>query len=728
LRPADLSDTWRAAVAESSWTAVDLRRLLYAVVGGITGIVILAFAALAWSSAARWVEPTVERQLSERSAAAASLIEGFLASASGEAKLLAASPTIVGAAAEGSRLARARGLGELSPEELETRLKNTGTRYVSREAESYLRKVLPETRFAALRVTDRYGVVIASSDAVSEPVKSDEAWWAAAARGIDGPATVVHDRAEGLATLPVAYGVRDANGATTGVLNAVVDLRRLQAAVSGLAEGWGYLQLIDDAGLLISDPHEAHVSSRQADPATLQEGRVIHSVGPDGEPVVGMVRRLLEGRWRAVYWVSERQAYELLEAARRAIGIGLFIALVTALVGIVIAGSWVAREIGRPVKMVAEAADRVGGGDLRISVGKVGKGEVVKLCEAVQRMVDRLRELVGSLREASYYTQSRSQEIAGAVTQLSAGTEEMTTTLSRLTGEASQHADTIQEIDARMSALGAAARDLARGAETAKERSRELRSLAEGSREQLRESRSQVNQMAERSTLATSRLIDFMNASRQFGEFVDLIQQFARRTNLLALNAAIEAARAGTEARGFAVLAQEIRKLASQAGQAADRAEETTKEVLGQLEGARLAVEETREATQAIGIVVESLDENFDQVASATGETEGWADRVADVSADVDSSVRSTADLLSAVAGGFSDFAAAMVELAAGMEEQNASTEEIAGAVNALNTSAWELAGITDVFVVDFERGLPRVEVEPPAKPKGRDLLEVAAL
>jgi methyl-accepting chemotaxis protein len=343
-------------------------------------------------------------------------------------------------------------------------------------------------------------------------------------------------------------------------------------------------------------------------------------------------------------------------------------------------------------------------------------------------MVDRLRELVGSLREASYYTQSRSQEIAGAVTQLSAGTEEMATTLSRLTGEASQHADTIQEIDARMSALGAAARDLARGAETAKERSRELRSLAEGSREQLRESRSQVNQMAERSTLATSRLIDFMNASRQFGEFVDLIQQFARRTNLLALNAAIEAARAGTEARGFAVLAQEIRKLASQAGQAADRAEETTKEVLGQLEGARLAVEETREATQAIGIVVESLDENFDQVASATGETEGWADRVADVSADVDSSVRSTADLLSAVAGGFSDFAAAMVELAAGMEEQNASTEEIAGAVNALNTSAWELAGITDVFVVDFERGLPRVEVEPPAKPKGRDLLEVAAL
>jgi len=196
----------------------------------------------------------------------------------------------------------------------------------------------------------------------------------------------------------------------------------------------------------------------------------------------------------------------------------------------------------------------------------------------------------------------------------------------------------------------------------------------------------------------------------------------------LALNAAIEAARAGPEARGFAVLAQEIRKLAGQAGEAADRAEDTTKIVLGQLEGARQAVEETREATQAIGTVVESLDESFDQVASATGATEKWADRVAEVSANVDGSLRDTAELLSGVATGFGDFAAAMEELAAGMEEQSASTEEIAGAVNALNTSAWELSGITDVFAIDFESGAYRRESEPPAKPAGPKLLKVAAL
>lgn len=714
-------------MAESSRTAVDLRRLLYWVVGGTTIVVILVFAALAWSSAARLVEPAVERQLSERSASAAALVEGLMERASGEARLVAATPTIVSAAREGTRLARARRVADFSPEELRARV-GASSWYVNLAADRYLKQALPATRFEALLLTDPYGVVLSSSGPVSDPVVSDEPWWDPALAEVGDPSVIPPGAGREAAMFPLAVGVVDEDGAPLGVLIGMVALASLQETVASLAEGWGYVQVVDETGLLISDPHDEHILERHDDPAALQLGRLTRSAGRDGEPLLGWVSPLLDGRWRAAYWVPEKRAHDLLIAARRAIAIGLAIAVATALVGLFVAGSWVSREVSGPVRMVAEAAERVGGGDLRISVRRFGKGEVVKLCEAVQRMIDRLRDLVGSLREASYHTQSRSQEIASAVTQLSAGTEEMTSTLSRLTDEASHHAETIQEIDRRMSSLGGAARDLADGAETAMERGRELRGLAERSREQLRESRAQVGQMSERSGLATSRLIDFMNTSRQFGEFVDLIKQFARRTNLLALNAAIEAARAGSEARGFAVLAQEIRKLASQAGEAAERTEETTRTVLGQLAGARLAVEETREATDEIGVVVEALDESFDRVALAAGESEGWANRVAGVSADVESSVRGTAGLLSAVAGGFGDFAAAMEELAAGMEEQNASTEEIAAAVNALNTSAWELAGITNVFVVDLGREGHPGGSDPPQMEKTSDLVGVAAV
>ncbi len=697
-------------MAESSrWKAVNLRRLLFAVVGGFLLVIIFAFAVLAWGSAEALVEPVVTRQLSERSSAAVSIVESVVESAVSEAELLALSPSVRQVAVAGAAAARRRGLDRLSPQEAEQRLPGVRSLEVSEEADRYLRDAMERSRFSEVIVTDRNGVVVAASGPPARLVNRERAWWTDAFSGTGGLSEVTKDDRTGSIALSIALPVRDAEGAAVGVLRAVFGLRRLQRALAEMTQGWGYVQLVDERGLLISDPHEDHLLEPHPDRASLVEGALVRADGPDGAAIVGMVRPAIGGRWTAVYWVAERQAFDLLRAARRAIGYGLVIALLTALVGVVIAGGWVSREIGRPVSMVAAAADQVGSGDLRVGVRPVGRGEVAKLCIAVQQMIDRLRELVGSIREASYHTQSRSQEIASAVEQLSTGAEEMTGMLSRHTAEASRHSDTIQEIDTRMEALGAAARDLADGAETATERGRLLRGVAEESRKRLSDGRGQVAEMAERYELATARLLQFMDASRQFGDFVDLIQQFARRTNLLALNAAIEAARAGGEARGFAVLADEIRKLANQAGEAADRAQEKTDEVLGQLESARRAIEETREVTLAIDGVVESLDESFEQVTQAAGEAESWADRVAEVSADVDSSVRSTAERLRGVALGFTEFAAAMEELAAGMEEQNASTEEIAAAVHALNTSAWELAGLADVFFLDE---LHRVRVE----------------
>ncbi len=570
---------------------------------------------------------------------------------------------------------------------------------VSPSADRYLRDVVNRTGLSRVLVTDRNGLVVAGSGD-SQPTYEGAAWWRDALAGRGGVVGVEADEVSGAIVLALAVPVRDASGEAVGVMRAETGLGGLSKILTELASGWGYVQVIDEAGRLIADPHPEHLLQRSPH-RDLTPDRLVESVDVAGLPVVGRVRPALDGRWKVVYWVPKAQAYALLRAGRRAIGYFVVIALLTALVGVLVAGGWVSREIGRPVKMVAEAADQVGGGDLRVSVRRVGRGEVMKLCTAVQEMIDRLRELVGSIREASYHTQSRSQEIAGAVAQLSAGAQEMTGTLSRLTGEAARHSETIQEIDEQMAALGASARELARGAETATERSRRLRQDAERGRERLREGLVQVARMSERSELATSRLLEFMDASRQFGEFVDLIQGFARRTNLLALNAAIEAARAGGEARGFAVLADEIRKLANQAGEAADRAQETTDTVLGQIETAGQAIEEMRETTQAIGGVVESLEESFGEVTRTMREAEGWSVRVAEVSLEVEKGLRSTAERLNGVASGFADFAAAMEELAAGMEEQNASTEEIAAAVSALNTSAWELAGLADVFVLD---------------------------
>lgn len=687
--------------ATPDWKFVDLRRMLFFAVGGTLVVVIMAFGFVAWNSAERLVRPAVERQLAERSSSAAIVVESQLGSAVTDVQLLSRTPSLIQVSGMAAARARRLGLEALSVEELERRMAANRSLRIDPAADRFLASVVETTLFAEVFVTDSNGFIAASSGLTSDFVQRDERWWQEAYAGLPNISEVEIDESSNTLSISIAVPVRDADEAIVGALKAVVDISRLRPALADIARGWGYVQLVDEHGVLIVDQHEEHLLKPHPDPAALVGGRLTSTDALEGEEMVGMARPVLEGRWTVAYWVPRSQAFDLVHSARRAVAVGLVIALLTAVLGIVVAGVFVSRQIGRPVRMVASAAQRVGEGDLRVHIYRVGKGEILRLCRSVGEMVDRLRELVGSLREASYHTQSRSQEIAGAVEQLSSGTQEMTGTLARLTGEASLHSATIQEIKLSMDELGSAARDLAAGAQTAVDQSRELRDIAEGNRVRLREGHEQVERMAERSEIATSRLIEFMEASRQFGEFVDVIQQFARRTNLLALNAAIEAARAGEEARGFAVLADEIRKLANQAGEAAGDAQRTTEAVLGKLETARHAIDETREATGSIGAVVDSMDEGFDSVTRAMGEAESWASRVVEVSANVDRSVEDTARRLRGVVAGFSDFAAAMEELAAGMEEQSASTEEIAAAVTALNTAAWELAGLADIFILE---------------------------
>ncbi|MEE9244989.1 MAG: methyl-accepting chemotaxis protein [Gemmatimonadota bacterium] len=679
----------------------DLRRILFVVGGVALVVVIVAFAALAWGAAERLVDPQVRRELAERSHAAASVVEATVQHAHSQVEILTLTPSIVDAAISGGRRARQLGLDRLAIDELERRMESERRLSTKAETDDYLRDLVDSGLFAEVFVTDRNGFVVASSGRTSDFVQRDEEWWQTAFSEGAHLSEVELDESAASIALSLSMSVPGPGESVVGVVKAVFHIGHVNDDLMGLAQEGGYIQVIDERGLIIADPHPEHLLTPYAEPDNLRTGEMAQARGEGGEGVIGIVSTAVDGRWSVVSWMPEKGANSLLIAARRAIVAGVVIALLIGVLGVAGAGAWVAREISLPVRSLASAADKVGAGDLRIQVAAVGSGEVVRLCVAVQGMVDRLRDLVTSIREASFHTRSRSHEIASAVQQLSAGTEEMTGTLTKLTESASRHSDTIQKISGGMETLGGVARELALGAEEATGRSRQLRELSEANRERLREGRQQVEHMTERASLATSRLLEFMNASRQFGEFVDLIQQFARRTNLLALNAAIEAARAGGEARGFAVLAEEIRKLATQAGDAADRAQDTTNAVLGQLEAAQAAIGETQQATESIGSVVDSMDEEFNQVAQAMGEGEKWAIRVSEASASVDASVSGTAEQLSSVADTFSEFAAAMEELAAGMQEQSASTEEIAAAVNALNISAAELASYAQRFTVD---------------------------
>jgi methyl-accepting chemotaxis protein len=240
------------------------------------------------------------------------------------------------------------------------------------------------------------------------------------------------------------------------------------------------------------------------------------------------------------------------EAARRVV---LLITLLSVIFGLFLS-IILTSSITRVLSETVAVANGIARGDLSIDIDVKSGDETGKMQAAMKNMVEKLRDFTGRASSVVSTVASSSEELSSTTEQITSGINEQIQQLEQTAVATTEVAQTIVEVAKNASEAASAAKD---SAMTAKDGKKVV--------EQTVEIMLSIAGNIEQSSVTMSRLGE---SSKKIGNIIDVISNVAEQTNLLALNAAIEAARAGEHGRGFAVVADEVRKLAEKTGQATE--------------------------------------------------------------------------------------------------------------------------------------------------------------
>ncbi|MGM0920168.1 MAG: methyl-accepting chemotaxis protein [Bacillota bacterium] len=378
--------------------------------------------------------------------------------------------------------------------------------------------------------------------------------------------------------------------------------------------------------------------------------------------------------------------------------LGIVLSVVIVTIGIFLAFR-ISNALTKPILKIVSRMRAISNGQLEHEpLLSASQDEIGELIHSVNEMNQQLKAIVKDISGASLSVAERSEQLQSSSKELKAGSEQIASTMQELSSGAETQANSASDLAETMGQLMNSIYIANQNGQAVAEASSEVLNQSQTGYTLMSESVSQmnrINDLMENTVLKVKRLDE---QSGEISTLVDVIKSIADQTNLLALNAAIEAARAGEHGRGFAVVADEVRKLAEQVS----RSIVDINKIVGNVR------KETEEVAENLGHGYEqivkgakSIHQTGESFTEIKGFIEDMSTRIVIIQTDLTLIMKNSEvmnESISSIASVSEEAAAGIEQTAASAEQSSQSMEEISSNADSLSDLSGKLSRLVNRF------------------------------